>query len=134
MSRSKRSSRTSFRTCAAATISPPRCTCRAGAVLVPPAGLVGGRAAGGRARAGLRRRGDPAGSEPQVYAESILKTCEFYVESPLACVSGVTGSDLKQRIEAIMSDDARRALSGWGMSLLATAGAAVVAVPVGVGA
>ena len=39
------------------------------------------------------------GSEPQVYAEGILKTCEFYVESPLACVSGVTGSDLKKRIE-----------------------------------
>ena len=36
------------------------------------------------------------GSEPQVYAESILKTCEFYVESRLACVAGVTGSDLKQ--------------------------------------
>ena len=39
------------------------------------------------------------GSEPEVYAESILKTCEFYVESPLACVAGVTGSDLKKRIE-----------------------------------
>ena len=56
------------------------------------------------------------GSEPQVYAESILKTCELYVESRLVCVAGVTGSDLKQRIEAIMSDDARRALSGWGMA------------------
>ena len=31
------------------------------------------------------------GSEPQVYAESILKTCQFYVESPLSCVPGVTG-------------------------------------------
>ena len=65
------------------------------------------------------------GSEPQVYAESILKTCELYVESRLVCVAGVTGSDLKQRIEAIMSDDARRALSGWRMLLLAAAGAAV---------
>ena len=43
------------------------------------------------------------GSEPQVYAESILKTCEFCVESPLACVSGVTGADLKKRIVRIMT-------------------------------
>ncbi len=38
------------------------------------------------------------GNAPQIYAESILKTCQFYLESPLACVSGVTGSDLKKRI------------------------------------
>jgi beta-lactamase regulating signal transducer with metallopeptidase domain len=41
------------------------------------------------------------GSEPQVYAESILKTCEFCLEPGLLCVAGVTGSDLKKRIEAI---------------------------------
>src|SRR6185436_12798844 len=35
------------------------------------------------------------GSEPHVYAEGILKTCQYFVESPLACVAGVTGSDLK---------------------------------------
>src|ERR1019366_6980863 len=44
------------------------------------------------------------GSEPRVYAESILKVCEFYLSTPLACVSGVTGADLKKRIEAIMSN------------------------------
>ena len=46
------------------------------------------------------------GSERETYAESILKTCQFFVESPIACVSGVTGSDLKKRIEAIMTNDA----------------------------
>src|SRR5262249_54810342 len=35
-------------------------------------------------------------------AEGIVNVCKFYVESPLACVSGVTGSDLKRRIAAIM--------------------------------
>ncbi|MEX2271196.1 MAG: M56 family metallopeptidase [Vicinamibacterales bacterium] len=40
--------------------------------------------------------------EPQAYAESILNVCKLYVESPLACVSGVTGSDLKKRVAAIM--------------------------------
>jgi beta-lactamase regulating signal transducer with metallopeptidase domain len=44
------------------------------------------------------------GSEPQVYAEGILKICELYLESPLPCVSGVTGANLKKRIEAIMTN------------------------------
>ena len=35
------------------------------------------------------------GKQPQVYAESILKVCEFCIESPLTCVSGITGADLK---------------------------------------
>ena len=33
------------------------------------------------------------GSDPRVYAESILAMCQFYVDSPLVCVAGVTGSD-----------------------------------------
>jgi bla regulator protein BlaR1 len=40
--------------------------------------------------------------EPQAYAEGILNVCKLYVESPLACVSGVSGADLKKRIAAIM--------------------------------
>ena len=35
------------------------------------------------------------GNRPQVYAAGILNICKLYVESPLACVSGVTGADLK---------------------------------------
>jgi uncharacterized protein (TIGR03435 family) len=41
--------------------------------------------------------------EPEAYAESILNVCKLYVESPLACVSGVSGSDLKKRVTAIMA-------------------------------
>jgi len=44
------------------------------------------------------------GNQPGVYAEAILSVCKFYAESPLVCVSGVTGSDLRKRIEAIMRD------------------------------
>ncbi len=44
------------------------------------------------------------GSEPHVYAEAILNVCKLYVESPLVCVSGVTGANLKRRIEAIMTN------------------------------
>jgi bla regulator protein blaR1 len=74
------------------------------------------------------------GSEPEVYAESILKTCQFYVESPLACVAGVTGSNLKRRIEQIMQNDAGRTLNTGKKLLLAVAALATFAAPVTVGA
>lgn len=44
------------------------------------------------------------GSRRNTYAESILKVCEFCLSSPLTCVSGVTGSDLKKRMVHIMTD------------------------------
>ena len=75
------------------------------------------------------------GSEPRVYAESILKTCEFYVafRPPLVCVSGASGSDLKKRIERIMNSDAGFALSAWRKLLVATMGLAAIAGPIGAG-
>lgn len=36
------------------------------------------------------------GGEPHDYAEGILNVCKLYVESPLVCVSGITGSNLKK--------------------------------------
>ena len=39
------------------------------------------------------------GSEPLDYAEGILTVCMSYVESPLSLVSGVTGANLKKRIQ-----------------------------------
>src|SRR5688572_13043462 len=74
------------------------------------------------------------GSEPEVYAESILKTCQFFVESPLVCVAGVTGSDLKKRIEQIMTNDARQTLSVWRTALLVAAAVMAFVTPVAVGA
>jgi bla regulator protein BlaR1 len=74
------------------------------------------------------------GSEPQVYAESILKICELYAEVPLACVAGVTGSDLRQRIERIMKNDARATLNAWRKVLVATAGVVAIAAPIAIGA
>jgi len=51
------------------------------------------------------------GSDPETYAESILKTCEFHIESPLVCVAGVTGADLTRRIEQIMDSRVTRFLT-----------------------
>jgi len=73
------------------------------------------------------------GTEPDVYAESILKTCQFYVESPLVCVSGVTGSDLKRRVEQIMKHDRHTALTALKRVVLYAAMVAAIAIPVGIG-
>jgi bla regulator protein BlaR1 len=73
------------------------------------------------------------GGEPQVYAEGILETCKFYVESPLACVAGVTGSDLKKRIERIMLNHAHPALSLGKRLLLGAAGVVAIAGPLAIG-
>jgi bla regulator protein blaR1 len=73
------------------------------------------------------------GNEPEVYAESILKACRFCVESPLACVSGVAGSDLKKRIVRIMNGHLGIRLSLAGKLALAVIGLAAVSVPIAVG-
>jgi uncharacterized protein (TIGR03435 family) len=70
------------------------------------------------------------GSEPDVYAEGILKTVQYCVESPLVCVAGVTGSDLKRRIEEIMHNRAGLALNSWKKLLLLAAGVVTFAGPI----
>jgi RND family efflux transporter MFP subunit len=73
------------------------------------------------------------GSDPQIYAESILRICEFYLASPLICVAGITGSNLKRRIEAIMTNRISRELNFTRKVLLAAAGMLTIAGPVVLG-
>jgi uncharacterized protein (TIGR03435 family) len=73
------------------------------------------------------------GGEPGVYAEGILKICELYLASPLACVAGVTGGDLKRRINAILAGPSTHNLNIGRKLLLTTAGALAVAGPILVG-
>jgi bla regulator protein BlaR1 len=68
--------------------------------------------------------------QAQVYAESILRVCKFCSESPLACVSGITGADLKRRIVQIMTERTVLKLSLVKKLLLAVTGLLVVAVPI----
>jgi bla regulator protein BlaR1 len=70
------------------------------------------------------------GNPPQVYAESILKTCEFCVGSPLTCITGVTGADLKSRIVRIMKEPVALKLDLGKKILLLVAGAMAAAAPV----
>src|SRR5207244_3616957 len=73
------------------------------------------------------------GSGPQEYAEGILKICELYLESPLQCVAGVSGGNLKKRIEAIMKNRSVLRLNIAKKAALAGAGIAVIAAPIVVG-
>ena len=71
-----------------------------------------------------------SGNKAEVYAESILEVCKFCIESPLACVAGVAGSDLKGRIVRIMTGKAASNL-GFGRKLLLIAAASVaLAIPI----
>jgi protein involved in polysaccharide export with SLBB domain/beta-lactamase regulating signal transducer with metallopeptidase domain len=70
------------------------------------------------------------GSDPQVYASAILRVCEFYLATPLAIVSRVTGSNLKTRIEDIMTPRITLKMGSGRKLLLAFAAVVFVATPV----
>jgi beta-lactamase regulating signal transducer with metallopeptidase domain len=74
------------------------------------------------------------GVQPRDYAEGIVNVCKHYVESPIACVAGVTGSNLKQRIEDIMMNRIGRTLSLTRRVMLTAAAVCTLATPVVVGA
>ncbi|HEY3835513.1 MAG TPA: M56 family metallopeptidase [Bryobacteraceae bacterium] len=70
------------------------------------------------------------GSAPEVYAESILRICELCLESPLPCVSGVTGANLRKRIEDIMTKRIAARLSFAKKAVLAVGGTAALGLPI----
>ena len=72
-------------------------------------------------------------TDPQVYAEGILNVCKFYAESPPVCASGVTGSDLKKRIEKIMANHVVFRMNLARRLLLGAAGALLLGGPIVVG-
>jgi beta-lactamase regulating signal transducer with metallopeptidase domain len=71
-----------------------------------------------------------SGRDAEVYAEGILNVCKFYIESPLACVSGISGSDLKKRIVRITTQSLADRLTFGRRVLLAAIGVAAVAGPI----
>ena len=75
----------------------------------------------------LRTAGDP-----QEYAEGIVAVCKLYLKSPVVCVSGIGGSNLLRRVEAIMMNQGTRNLGLARKALLAAAGCVAVIVPLAV--
>ena len=70
-----------------------------------------------------------SGNGAETYAEGILNVCKFYVESPLECVAGVTGSDLKQRIVRVMTGAPAKKLSLSRKVLVAVMGTVAFSAP-----
>jgi len=67
------------------------------------------------------------------YAEAILNVCKWYRPAPVPCVAGVTGADLRARIESVLRGRRPAPLGAGRTGLLAFGWAALVAVPVLVG-
>ena len=68
--------------------------------------------------------------EPRTYAEGIVNVCRRYVESPLVCVSGVSGANVKNRIRDIMTNRAVAKLSVAQKAVLAGVGTVAVVAPI----
>ena len=70
-----------------------------------------------------------AGNDPKTYAGSILKVCAFYIQSPLVCAAGVSGANLKRRMETIMENRTTLRLNAAKKSLLVAVAAVASPYP-----
>ncbi len=73
------------------------------------------------------------GNHPGAYARGIIQVCGNYVESPIACAAGISGSDLKTRIREIMTWSGSLPLSWRARTMLAVAALAAVSLPFAIG-
>jgi len=74
-----------------------------------------------------------AGGDPWAYADSIVAVCRFYMKSPIACAAGVSGANLKDRVERIVRNPTADRLSRAKKSTLATLASATLLTPLAVG-
>ena len=73
------------------------------------------------------------GHDPAAYARSLVECCRLYLQSPLACMAGASGSDLRARVKRIMTAPASSPLSATAKALLLAAGLFAIATPVAAG-
>jgi hypothetical protein len=71
-----------------------------------------------------------SGNDARMYAEGILKVCRSYLASELPCVSGVSGANLKTRLEAIMKNADVSELSSGRKLVLGILAFSAVAAPI----
>jgi uncharacterized protein (TIGR03435 family) len=72
-----------------------------------------------------------AATSPHVYAEALVKTCQFHLDAPLACGAGGTPATFSSRIARILRSGERRPVSPWvrrGIAALVTGGLALPVV------
>jgi bla regulator protein BlaR1 len=73
------------------------------------------------------------GTEPEIYAQGILNVCISYLEPPLSSVSGVTGSNVKERLQLILTGRVPCDLDFGKKVALAVAATTALALPIVVG-
>jgi uncharacterized protein (TIGR03435 family) len=73
------------------------------------------------------------GGRARDYAEGILVVCRHYVDSPLTCMSGISGADLKRRIRQIMEWQTSLMFTRFGKTVLAVAAVIVFSIPFVIG-
>lgn len=69
------------------------------------------------------------GGSPELYAESILSVCRWYLEAAPECMAGISGAELKDRVRRILAARPAAALNLWHKSLLLLLAGSVVALP-----
>ena len=74
-----------------------------------------------------------SGIQPEAYVAAILKVCRFQLGHVLAGASGISGSDLKCRMELIMSNHLRNSSLGVRRALLAVLASTMTVVPFAIG-
>jgi len=73
------------------------------------------------------------GVDGETYAQAILSTCRFYVESRFFAVAGVGGANLRHRVERIVGRQIGRRLSVWQRAALTGLALAAVVTPFALG-
>lgn len=71
-----------------------------------------------------------AGNDPDEYVAGILTVCRFTLRTQLACVSGVTGSDLRARVESIARNELGTRMTFLRRVAVALPAAAIVGIPI----
>src|SRR5215475_5365063 len=73
------------------------------------------------------------GCAPDVYAKAMVEICKSYLAAPVKCISGVTGSDLRRRIEVVMKNGIAQRLAVGKRLLIVTFGTVAVCGPIAIG-
>ena len=70
-----------------------------------------------------------AGNDPDEYVQGILSVCRFTLRAPLACVAGVSGAELRTRIESIVRMELGKRMTLTRRVAVALVAAVLLAVP-----
>jgi len=74
-----------------------------------------------------------AGHDRETYARGVIETCRLYLHSQLACVSGASGSSLRQRVDEIISRPLSAPLPLEARASIGLMGVMTLAIPLGAG-